>query len=102
MAPPPMAVGAAPLGSTMAIKPKPKPKKKTMPKKKVIKPKRKMKTLHWKPISDKKIIGTIWEGVSKIEDEIVADRAEDAFFAPPKEEEEEKDEKSTVNEEEKK
>merc|ERR1712217_776793 len=80
MAPPPMA--AVPMGSAAAVRPKPKPKKKTMGKKKAIKPKRKMKTLHWKPIADKKIIGTIWENVSKIEDEIVMEKAGNAFFAP--------------------
>merc|ERR1712038_243985 len=45
-----------------------------------------MKTLHWKPIADKKIVGTIWENISKIEDEIVKEKAGDAFFAPKSEE----------------
>ena len=94
-APPPMGMAPAPMGMAPAVgavsgrpKAKAKPKKKTMAKKAAIKPKRKMKTLHWKPIADKKIVGTIWETVSKIEDEIVAEKAGDAFFAPKQVDEE--------------
>ena len=79
-----------------------KSKKKRIAKKKAIVPKRKMKTLHWKPIADKKIVGTIWETVTKIEDEIVAERAGDAFFAPKAEEKKEGDTAGAGGDDEKK
>eukprot|EP01084_Bolivina_argentea_P003912 7407_1 len=41
-------------------------RKKAMAKKKKQQPTIKMKTLHWKPISDKKIPGTIWEDITKL------------------------------------
>eukprot|EP01084_Bolivina_argentea_P319103 553498_1 len=70
-----------------------------MAKKKKQQPTIKMKTLHWKPISDKKIPGTIWEDITKLEDDLVKKTAAVAFFAPKKEKEEEKD---TAEKEEKK
>eukprot|EP01083_Nonionella_stella_P051935 137962_1 len=74
-------------------------RKKAMAKKKKQQPTIKMKTLHWKPISDKKIPGTIWEDITKLEDDLVKKTAAVAFFAPKKEKEEEKD---TAEKEEKK
>ena len=64
------------------------PRKPAFPKKKAIKPGIKMKTLHWKPINDKKIRGTIWEDVTKIEDDIIKTKADSAFFAPKKDKKE--------------
>merc|ERR1711902_219256 len=84
-APPPLP-GAPGLGKGAPGPPvarKPAFAKKTMTEK-VTYPKTKMKTLHWKPINDKKIQGTIWEDVTKLEDETVKKNAKIAFFAPKK------------------
>jgi len=79
-APPPMIGGPPPIGG--GPPPIGGPRKPAFPKKKAIKPGIKMKTLHWKPINDKKIKGTIWEDITKLEDDIVASKSKVAFFAP--------------------
>merc|ERR1719189_3521497 len=80
-APPPMPGIAGPPAPGFGAKPAFAKKKMT---EKVTYPKTKMKTLHWKPINDKKIQGTIWEDVTKLEDDIVKTNAKNAFFAPKK------------------
>ena len=42
-----------------------------MPAKRKMVPKKKMKVLHWKPIRANQIPGTMWEDISKMEDDLV-------------------------------
>eukprot|EP01083_Nonionella_stella_P172331 591105_1 len=84
----PIPGGAAPIPGGAAPIPKgaPIPMKLIIMAKKKQQPTIKMTTLHWKPIADKKIPGTIWEDITKMEDDLV-----ELYYPNPKKEEKDKE-----------